>query len=625
MSTENDSLIGKQLGAYQVQAKLGEGGMAVVYKAYHSRLRREVAIKVILSEIADREGFQARFEREAQVIASLEHPNIVSVYDFATEGHLTYLVMQYVGGGTLRDQMRGVRFLDPQRATQYAIQMAGALHHAHQRGVVHRDVKPQNMLISSSDPNHLLLSDFGIAKLYHTSEELSLSAMPTRTHEDLALTGISQVIGTADYMSPEQALGNPVDARSDVYALGVVLYQMLTGDVPFHSTTLSGLLYQHAYVPPPPVREKNPLVPEALARITARAMAKAPEDRFQTAEAMAQAMAQMDINATSPLPFSAQNALNTPALPESISKLSTFLMPGSLTDRAGTANLSGQSREYVRYSDMQTQPDALRVTHPSGSSLPTTSPGITSTSRPGTKKRPLPLSYVLAALALILCLAIVGTRLLPGLAGNANHSTGAGTNNGAAQAFSETFQNNSRDWQTGSLNNGVTASTPGEGAYAVTVPANRTALPYPQAVGTLPASFTLAATLQQISGPADAAYGIAFHFREDSSGNNINCYALVVNSSGNYQILEYKANQFVQISQGSYQANRKQHTLEVKAQGSNYSFFVDGQEEQIAIGNHPATSTWSDSTFRDGQLTLFFSGGAAGAEFAATRVQLSIP
>src|SRR5262249_42979749 len=154
---ESDSLIGKQLGAYQVQSGLGEGGMARVYKAYHPRLRREVAIKVILSQIADREGFQARFEREAQVVASLEHPNIVSVYDFASEGHLTYLVMQYVGGGTLRNQLRNKRPLEASRSVHYAIQMARALHHAHQRGIVHRDVKPQNMLVSSADPNHLLL------------------------------------------------------------------------------------------------------------------------------------------------------------------------------------------------------------------------------------------------------------------------------------------------------------------------------------------------------------------------------------------------------------------------------------------------------------------------------------
>jgi serine/threonine protein kinase len=622
MSTENDSLIGKQLGAYRVQAKLGEGGMAVVYRAYHPRLRREVAIKVILSEIADREGFQARFEREAQVIASLEHPNIVSIYDFATEGHLTYLVMQYVGGGTLRDQMRGARFLDPQRATQYAIQMARALHHAHQRGVVHRDVKPQNMLISSFDPNHLLLSDFGIAKLYHTSEELSFPAMPTRTHEDLALTGISQVIGTADYMSPEQALGNPVDARSDVYALGVVLYQMLTGDVPFHSTTLSGLLYQHAYVPPPPVREKNPLVPEVLAWITARAMAKTPEDRFQTAEAMAQALARMNIDATNPLPPPAQEILNTPPQPRSISEISTRFVSGS---RQSLSNPPGWNEEYARYSDMQTRPDAPRVTQPPDTSLPTTGPGITGTSRSNAKKRPFPLSYVLVTLALIFCLVVIGMRALPGLVGNAPHSTGGGANNGTAQAFSETFQDNSRDWQTGNLNNGVTASTPGGGTYAVTVPANRTALPYPQAVGTLPASFTLTAEIQQISGSADAEYGIAFHFSEDSSGNNIHCYALVVNSSGDYQILECKGQQFVYISQGSYQPNGKQHTLRVKAQSSSYSFFIDGREKQIAIGNHPATSTWNDSTFRGGQLTLLFSGGATGAEFEATRVQLSIP
>src|SRR5947209_14091355 len=158
---EHDPLIGTQLGTYSIQAKLGEGGMARGYKAYHARLRRDVAIKVILAQIADQEGFKARFEREAQLIASLEHPNIVAVYDFGDSGNLTYLVMQYVGGGTLRDQLRRGRPLEPGRAVQYALQMARALHHAHQRGIVHRDVKPQNMLVSAHDASQLLLSDFG--------------------------------------------------------------------------------------------------------------------------------------------------------------------------------------------------------------------------------------------------------------------------------------------------------------------------------------------------------------------------------------------------------------------------------------------------------------------------------
>src|SRR5690348_16489003 len=140
---EHDSLIGEQLGAYLIQSELGEGAMAMVYKAYQARLRRDVAIKVIRAEIADHAEFQVRFEREAQLIARLEHPNIVAVYDFGEVKALTYLVMQYVGGGTLRDQMRGGQPLEPHRAANYALQMARALHHAHKHGIVHRDVKPQ--------------------------------------------------------------------------------------------------------------------------------------------------------------------------------------------------------------------------------------------------------------------------------------------------------------------------------------------------------------------------------------------------------------------------------------------------------------------------------------------------
>ena len=231
---ENDPFIGQQLGAYTIQSKLGEGGMARVYKGYHARLRREVAIKVILSQIADKEGFKARFEREAQLIASLQHPNIVAVYDFGDIGHITYLVMQYVGGGTLRDQLRGGHALDPRQAILYCQEMAKALHHAHLRGIVHRDVKPQNMLVSATDHNQLLLSDFGIAKLYDNRNEVTmLGTTGGELRNDPSLTSVDQIVGTADYMSPEQINGKPVDARTDVYALGVVLYQMLAGEVPF--------------------------------------------------------------------------------------------------------------------------------------------------------------------------------------------------------------------------------------------------------------------------------------------------------------------------------------------------------------------------------------------------------
>src|SRR2546427_1705661 len=193
---EHDPLIGRRLGAYFIQEKIGEGGMAQVYKAYHERLRRDVAIKVILPQIADQAGFRERFEREAQLVASLEHHNIVAIYDFGEIGTITYLVMQYVGGGTLRDKLRKEGHIEPHQAVQYAIQMARALHHAHQRGIVHRDVKPQNMLISSSDSNELQLSDFGIAKLFDSSnsQETIITSYGGNLRNDPSLTSADQLV-----------------------------------------------------------------------------------------------------------------------------------------------------------------------------------------------------------------------------------------------------------------------------------------------------------------------------------------------------------------------------------------------------------------------------------------------
>lgn len=288
---ENDVLIGKQLGAYRIQAGLGEGGMARVYKAYHERLRREVAIKVILPQMANQADFQARFEREAQLVAKLRHRNIVTVYDFGENNTLMYLVMQYVSGGTLRDQLSSRQPLEPRRAALYALQIARALHEAHLHDIVHRDVKPANMLISSTNRNELLLSDFGIARLFDRRQET------TPTPSDLASGGNrhsladgSRMVGTPRYMAPEQFTGKRVDARTDVYALGVVLFEMLTGQLPFQADNFLGFYYQHVYTLPKPLRELNPAVPEMLEQITMRALAKTPEDRYQSADELVEAL-----------------------------------------------------------------------------------------------------------------------------------------------------------------------------------------------------------------------------------------------------------------------------------------------------------------------------------------------
>ena len=292
---EQDSLVGQRVGIYLIQAQLGEGGMARVYKGYDPKLRRDVAIKVIIPDVAHQQGFRERFEREAQVIASLEHPHIVSVYGFDDQP-ITYLVMRYVGGGTLRNLLHGQRPLDMRQAVLYAHDMAEALHHAHQRGIIHRDVKPQNMLISTNEKRDILLSDFGIAKLFQESPTYTTLTAPTSgddhtlLRQDPQLTGAGQLVGTAEYMAPEQINQRPVDARTDVYALGVVLFQMLTGQVPFQSSTLLGLLYQHVHTPAPSVRDLNPLVPESLVQITTKALSKRPEERFQSAGEFAQAL-----------------------------------------------------------------------------------------------------------------------------------------------------------------------------------------------------------------------------------------------------------------------------------------------------------------------------------------------
>lgn len=620
MLNENASLIGQQLGIYQVQANLGKGGMAQVYKAYHPRLRREVAIKVILAEIADSAGFQERFEREAQMIASLEHPNIVSVYDFGEEGNLTYLVMQYVGGGTLRDQLRGKRPLEPQLAAHYARQMALALHHAHQRGIVHRDVKPQNMLVSSTDSRHLLLSDFGIAKLYaQPGEDAVYTEMPTRNAASSTLTSASQIIGTADYMSPEQASGGEVDARTDVYALGIVLYQMLVGDIPFHSTTLHGLLFQHLYTPPPPVRAHNPQVPEVLAQITARALAKAPAERFPTAEAMARALEQANTHAT----------LLSPWTPGSAPGAASALLPGGTTQWAPpTTDID----RYATISAPQTGTIHERATSVAGLPRPAGTSDITGIPRPrATKKRRLPLSYVLATLVALACLVVVGLRFLPipggGNAGSTNTGNSA-LNSGTAQAFNDLFEDNHLNWLTGSLSPAVSASTPGGGAYTTTISATETAFPYPQAVGLLPDNFTLSATLQQTAGAPDDAYGIAFHFAEDSSGH-VSCYALAIAGNGSYALYEYNGGSLTTVATGSYQAGPQAHSLEVKAQGANYAFFIDKQAIHIRSGGLAPAATWSNSDLRSGRLALLFAGPGAGettaASFKATSVTLTIP
>ena len=563
----NDPLIGKQLGAYFIQAKIGEGGMAQVYKAYHARLRREVAIKVILPEIADQAGFRERFEREAQMSASLEQRNIVAVYDFGDLDNLTYLVMQYVGGGSLRELLNKRGHLDIQQATHYTIQMARALHHAHQRGIVHRDVKPQNMLISASNPNELLLSDFGIAKIFDSNDrhETVLHTTSGKMSLDPSLTNVDQMVGTADYMAPEQINRQPVDARTDVYALGIVFFQMLTGQAPFSSTTIQGLLYQHVYTAPRPVRAINPHVPEVLENVIFRALAKAPEQRFPTAEAMAQA-----------LETALQNTARPPAL------------------------------ETYAASERQAQRDAMTNPAIVGRSSIVISP-------PSKTQKKFQISYLLYLIVALLSIGLLATNVaLPWLCNQGLFCLGttpATPHNTTLTSFTEKFQNNARNWSL--TQKGLTA-LPINGQYVLGVTDGYTYFPHPEPMGTvsgpLPQNFTLSLNIMETQGSPSTRYGLLF--RLQGSASNVNTYAFVIDGQRNYYLEKFTSNTLSDVFEGqstNIHALNQANTLQVTVRGSTFSFTINQQVMTIP-GAATTTYTDTDHPWTGGQLGILVTG-----------------
>ena len=250
---------------------LGSGGMAEVYLAHDEVLDRDVALKVLKDKYAGNEEFVRLFRREARSAARLNHPNIVSVYDQGrSEDGTYYIAMEYVSGGTLKDLVLGEGALDPETATKFASQIAQALGHAHEHGVIHRDIKSRNILLTQA--GYAKVADFGIAR---AATATTTSSRP------------GPILGTPGYISPEQAMGQPVDARSDLYSLGVVLYEMLTGNLPYSGEDPTSMAFQHVHGPLRSPREANPDVPEPLNALTTKLLAKDPEDRYTSAVELA--------------------------------------------------------------------------------------------------------------------------------------------------------------------------------------------------------------------------------------------------------------------------------------------------------------------------------------------------
>jgi serine/threonine-protein kinase len=254
----------KDLGRYLLTDNLGEGGMAAVYKGLDRHLNRTVAVKVILPGFQQSDIFLKRFEREARAVAQLSHPNIVSVIDYGSHEGSPYLVMEFIAGGTLKDHLRSP--IPWQEAARKLLPVAQALQYAHSQGIIHRDIKPANILITQT--GDFMLSDFGIAKTVSTEESTHLTS-----------TGAS--VGTPAYMAPEQGMGQPVDQRADIYALGVVFYEMITGRIPFQADTPMAVMLKHVTEPLPPPHKFVPDLPEVVEGVLCKALAKQPIDRFQ--------------------------------------------------------------------------------------------------------------------------------------------------------------------------------------------------------------------------------------------------------------------------------------------------------------------------------------------------------
>jgi serine/threonine protein kinase len=267
-----DPRIGTQLAGYRIEAVIGRGGMSVVYLAEDIRLKRKVALKLLSPELAQSEKFRERFVRESELAASLDHPNIIPIFEAGEADGALYIAMRYVEGTDLGALIEREGGLEAERTLGLLAQAAGALDAAHARGLIHRDVKPGNMLIAAGSgrpgQEHLYLSDFGVTK---------------RSTSDSGITGTGQFVGTLDYAAPEQFEGRALDARTDVYSLGCVLYQCLTGEVPFQRDTQAALVYAHLMSAPPAVTERRPELPEGIDEVVATGMAKVPEKRYASA------------------------------------------------------------------------------------------------------------------------------------------------------------------------------------------------------------------------------------------------------------------------------------------------------------------------------------------------------
>ncbi len=270
------TLSGRHLGKYQILEPLGSGGMARVYRAFHPQLNRYVAIKVLRGDLVDDDSFLARFRQEAQSVAALRHPNIVQMFDFDVHEGITYMVMELLDGDSLNTRLNDYRVRDEQlpwgEMVRILLDVLDGLAYAHEEGMIHRDIKPDNILLTKR--GQAVLADFGIAQIVGGTRHTVSGAL----------------LGTLKYMAPEQGLSNTCNAQTDLYSVGIILYEMLTRQPPFDADTPLAILMKHVNDPLPIPHIVEPSIPASFERIVLKALAKEPENRYQSAEEMAQAV-----------------------------------------------------------------------------------------------------------------------------------------------------------------------------------------------------------------------------------------------------------------------------------------------------------------------------------------------
>jgi serine/threonine protein kinase len=332
---------GTKLGPYEIQSVLGAGGMGEVYRARDSRLDRIVAVKVLPSSFAPDADRLQRFEREARSVAALSHPNILAVYDFGTHDTTPYMVTELLEGETMRERLQG-GVISARKAVEIAIQVANGLAAAYDKGIIHRDLKPENIFLTKDGLVKIL--DFGLAKTARSASEVN-SIVKTLTSADISLTEAGQVLGTAGYMSPEQVRGMVIDHRSDIFAFGAILFEMLTGQRAFRRDTAAETMAAILKEDLPELTEMNRSIPPALDRIVRHCLEKNPDQRFQSARDLA-----FDLESLSPGSSSSVGKVAKPTAVQRVRRFQLLITLVLLAVAAGLGYVVGTEGRHLRRS-----------------------------------------------------------------------------------------------------------------------------------------------------------------------------------------------------------------------------------------------------------------------------------